>query len=717
MFTPSQKETFLRGSGLLIMLAGLVALIWLAFLPSDSESGRFLGYSPARLALVSTLLLMWIGIALASWQIFTHTTVCVRRLESLAARPWAPFAGFAAVIFAVFAALLPLILNGLYRGTGEFRYLAYSQRLAPPLLYLALLALVAALLTLLFRPGLTPDFSLSLPVLRRTLLLWGFSGLAALLVGLTRTGLDPDPMQGWGAPSVPLMEWQILLSWAAAGGLLYWLYRRAAQSSLTPSFWKRFDRSAAVLFWALAVLVWLSQPVPDGYFAFSRPPNNEIYPFSDGQFYGLYAQGILAGNGYDGTIPPRPLYVALLAVFHFVGGQSYTRVIFWQTLLLGLLPAAVYMLGARLHSRPAGALAALLTIFHELTAIRVTPFTDNISNSKLFFADLTTALVLALFLLAAVSWLQAKTPRRALLTGGLLGAAFLLRNQSAVLLPVLLLAAAAAFRGRWRNLAAHSALLTCGLLVVISPWLARNYHLTGGITFDHPESQLAVMVERYSDNLPKPMPMPGENDAAYSRRLSAMLRQSILADPVGKLNFIAAHFTNNLIGELGTLPNRFDLVSLGELWFPRSAFWQQWNGQVGTGQALWGAVMLGLLALGAAGAWRRAGLSGLIPAGINLAYNFSTAMGRFSGARYLLPVEWIVYFYAALGLVEAALLLAGLAGGRSLLLLKAVKRAEFPAALGTPPWSRSMILTAASLLLIGLLPVAAEWFPHHYPGQ
>ena len=175
----------------------------------------------------------------------------------------------------------------------------------------------------------------------------------------------------------------------------------------------------------------------------------------------------------------------------------------------------------------------------------------------------------------------------------------------------------------------------------MTPWLWRNWRLTGGLIFDDPASQTMVLAQRYSGlNFEDVIPyLPGETDSQYSSRMLRIALDGIRQNPGAALHSMANHFLNNEIDNVLLLPLRSDLHSLSELWQPTRAFWQDWNGQPTPGQSLLLAVYLGLLSLGLAACWRAAGWAGLLPLGINLGYNLWTGLFRSSGERFLVPVR------------------------------------------------------------------------------
>ena len=640
-----------------LSLAGLVAL---ARLPAGPEKALALGFSASRLALMAALLglaLAWAGLALVAWRAPRWAATWFETARR--PRLWDAVL-LAAPLLALAAQALLAILWGLSQHGENYPYLAYAQRLQPLLDVLSLTGLLLfTWLALLRRAELAAARPLAVAL--AAAIIWLVFGGLAIFVAVTHIGVTPEATGSWGEPAVPFLEWQVLLAWLLGSLLLL-------AETKTPAFFSRkhTDLIIGLAIWLGAAALWLSQPVQPAYFATPpRPPNYQIYPYSDGLTYAQYAQSILIGNGFmGGDIPARPLYIVFLAGLHALAGQDYARVIALQTLLLAVFPLSLYLLGKELGSRPLGLAAALLVILRDLTSNQVAPFTNNLTYSKLYFSELPAALLLSLLAWQAVRWIRRPQQARLapLLAGGLLGLSTLVRTQSAIVLPVVLLAAWLAIK-QPRIALRGSLLLLAGVALAVAPWLWRNWRLTGGLVFDNPASQTMVLAQRYSGlNFEDVIPyLPGETDSQYSRRMLQIALDGIRRHPGQALHSMANHFLNNEIDNVLLLPLRSDLQNLSELWQPTRAFWQNWNGQPTSGQSLLLAVYLGLIGLGVAACWRTAGWAGLLPLGINLGYNLWTGIFRSSGERFLVPVDWTATLYIAAGLVT-------LSGGLLLLL-------------------------------------------------
>lgn len=701
----------------LAALEGLLALLAVVRLPSELENRLFLGLSGNRLLLLALIM----GLTLLFFSLACFTLLPAWRLKwSQKLEPgkhWKSFLFIFLPICALICLLVPAIFQGLFLGSGEYRYLVYYHRLSPLFIWGILVSLQAWVVLLL-----SGDYSWSAlkeqrPVFRASLIFGCAAALLGIFVMLSKIGITPDRI-GWSGPAVPILEWEAWFAWICGILLLYFMLHQR---------WpKRADALMGIGIWVLAIAVWLSVPViPSAFATIGRPPNHEIYPFSDGAYYGSYAQNLLIGNDFMGDgIPARPMYVTILAIFHLIAGQKYEAVVVVQTLLLALFPVVLYFIGRELHSRPAGLVMALFAIFREWNAVIAMPFTNNASTSKLFFADLPTALVISLVALLAIIWLKAPThkPLLPLVLGGVLGVSVLVRTQSLVLLPGLLFLAFLALRGHWRTWLMGTVLMISGFILAVAPWLWRNAQITGQIVFEDPYSQIRAMASRYSyepANL-RFLPQPGESMNDLTRRANREVIDFTLAHPGYVAFFISNHFFNAEINSLLTMPMRDGLVGLSELLIPKLPFWEKWDASPSVPQGILLVVYLALVVFGMAAAWVRAGWAGMVPLLVNLGFNASSAIARYSSGRYLLPTDWAAYVYIAIALIEISVsvfLVLGTSPARITPLLAQVTPITKPSPLPRLNW-RSAAGLGSGIVLVGMLPLMLEAFiPRHYPLQ
>jgi 4-amino-4-deoxy-L-arabinose transferase-like glycosyltransferase len=328
-------------------------------------------------------------------------------------------------------------------------------------------------------------------------------------------------------------------------------------------------------------------------------------------------------------------------------GQEYARLVFGQTLVFVLLPVALYFLGKLLHSRAAGLTVALLAIFRELTSLWVAS-DARVSNTKMLLSDFITTLVLIVYLLLVLRWFREK--RGGLLlafaSGGALGLQLLLRTQAAFIAPGIILLALLVFWPDWKKWIAQSALFAVGLVLAISPWLVRNYFVTGQASLDDP-IQIKAVASMYSGGTPTSnfSQFEGQTPAQMSR----FVVETILQRPGYVAGFVSNQFFSNTLDTLLVLPifARYDGLTA-----PIYPYWGEWDGHFSPENTALFIIYLAVIALGFAAAWKRLRWAGLLPLVFFIFYAFSTSLARFSGWRYIFPADWVGYFYFALGAVE-----------------------------------------------------------------
>ena len=367
------------------------------------------------------------------------------------------------------------------------------------------------------------------------------------------------------------------------------------------------------------------------------------FPYSDAGFYDYLSQSLLIGTNYLGGIPPRPLYVTFLAILHFFFGQNYSAIITAQTLVLAFFPVTLYFLAKKLHTPAAGVTVALFAIFRELTGLWISSNT-RVANSKILTTDFPTAMGLAVLCLVLIWWLERRDLKSTLVAGGFFGLVLLFRTQSLLILPVVFILAWFVYQRKTKEWIVAGIVFAAAMTLTVLPWLTRNYTVTGQFTFDDPR-QSAIIYSQYSftGNLDLSQFNP-ETDSVGGRIVSFTLE-----NPAYVAGFITAHILNTEIGGLLALPliEKFESLSA-----PVNLYWVAWDGTLAWYNLVLLLIYLAIIAVGFGAAWRRIGWIGLLPLAVNLGYTLANGISRFSSWRYNLPVDWVIYFYFAIGAME-----------------------------------------------------------------
>ena len=265
-------------------------------------------------------------------------------------------------------------------------------------------------------------------------------------------------------------------------------------------------------------------------------------------------------------------------------------------------------------------------------------------------------MLLSLFTLLSIKWLKDIHASKLIpiIAGGIIGIATLIRTQSIIALFPVLIVAFINSKKDFRKTITQIFFLILGVSISLSPWLYRNWKITGGIVFDNPLSQMSVLAVRYSEHkehttIPH---LDGENDSEYSNRMLKIAIERIYANPLKTTVSISNHFFQNLTGSLLTFPIRKNLPSETDLFIPTSNFWEGWDTEINPGKNLTLLFYILIFGIGIATAWRKLQWLGLLPLGINLFYNLWTAMFLASGIRLLFPIDWVFYLYQMLGIIS-----------------------------------------------------------------
>ena len=633
MASNSKRDPVSRWPYFFLLTAIESAGFLIALLRVPSESG---------LSLARTLMLipLMVAVGLSLWAVFNPQNA-VRSLTPRLISRLIPASALIALTLAIGLFLL--------RYADPERLLVYYERAWPLLVFLIIFSLQASLWLIALQNGIHPESLASKKqILRPALIAFGILLFTFLLIAVTKLGITPDPAY-WGEPGVPVIGWQfaiILLLGACSLLFIRHLPPRLSQFLLPFSIY------------IFAVVLWLSVPVEvlrNSFYVSIDPPAFQPFPYSDAGYYDWMAHSLLIGHPYQGDIPTRPLFIVFLAFLHTLFGENYKLIIAGQTVLLALIPVVLYLLGKRIHSRAAGVTAALFFIFREFTSLLVSSDT-RVSNTKTLLVDLPTLLLVSLSCLFALRWLEKRDFKSAFIAGGTFGALLLLRTQSMLILPVMLLAALLVFGLRNRQFVLQSIFVILGLAFTVTPWLTHNYLQTGQFTFDAPFQYKVIASQyAYTGNLDL------QNYDFEGKGLGQVLIEFAIKDPKFVFGFIANHFLAGEVDGLLALP----LVKpYNGLFAPLNLYWTSWDGSLEWYNVLLLLFYLAMIALGLGAAWKRLRWAGLLPLGFNLAYVLATAIGRFSGWRYDLPADWIPYFYFAIGFIELTTCAVSVFGGK-----------------------------------------------------
>jgi len=120
---------------------------------------------------------------------------------------------------------------------------------------------------------------------------------------------------------------------------------------------------------------------------------------------------------------------------------------------------------------------------------------------------------------------------------------------------------------------------------------------------------------------------------------------------VGRVEqFIISHLFHNLVTSVLEIPHFFLFHDLKTLFTMEGSHWdEEWLGRLLPGSWVLIALNLVLISLGIGIACKRWSVAGLLPLSIYFGYLVANAIARTSGGRYLIPFDWILFLYFAVG--------------------------------------------------------------------
>lgn len=500
----------------------------------------------------------------------------------------------------------------------------------------------------------------------------------------------------WYEAGVPILPAQVLISVLA--GLLV----GRAEKFLIPARPLKLDQWVFFSIWLISAFFWGITPAPKSFFnPAPLPPNNEVYPYSDAAGYDLQSQSALMGQGLNnGKIMDNPMYPAILVFIHLVSGQNYAANMALQAAIFAILPAIVYLLGKTLFGQTLGVTAAAMTLFRGCNSI-ASASTINLAGPKQMLTDFPTAIgvALSIYTLILLFDKRRQNPADAVWHGGAIGFAFLIRPTALVLLataPLVALIQRFPYR-KWLGIVT---LTFIGFVLLVTPWGIRNNAIKQGSAVTTYLSKFYLVKE---DRFPeaqndKPDQPSSDNPSEPPQADGGRPADSLPAQIGTVLKTISNHFTHNLIGSVLILPTSamFDdlhhtLRSPGTIWTPF------WDGGLVFGQIITLLASLSVLSIGIAVSWSRNQIMGLAPLMVFLFYQFTNSIGRTSGGRFIVPVDWIIVIYFA----------AGLIGIYEMAFQQPVIKTVSPAA-KTSSSSKSMVTASLFVFMLGAIPLLIE---------
>lgn len=756
----------------LVIIGGFLTLGALLRIPAEGKSAVLFGLSSGRLVLVGAVLLVIFGaggMLLTSWLqkswFLTFTLGISRSIWQRKTWGWW-------ILFCTIGLFGGSYLIMLTPEIVEPFTLAIFERLLPLLIWFTAICAQTLIALPILRYG--ANWRGLMPKTRVTYQIATIFGILLILwLFVAQTGLGitaSDVGAGWNFLGAPVLETQVFLAWVIGMifiGLAIWREGHPDLLQRVRNFkFLQIDLLVCLFLWLTAFIIWNSIPLtPNWYAAPPRIPNQAIYPNSDAYLYDTTAQSLLVGEGLKTQNAPfaiRPLYALFLAGLHAVSSSSdYEPIIWMQVAVLGLIPILLFWITRQLHNRISGLIAALLLILREGNAI-ILGGSITTSHSKLLMADLPTTFGVMLFVLLIIQWLQRPAQRQTLtlIAGGVTGAFMLIRPEFGVILPFVGLVALFQLIREPKVWFKGMMLIAAGTILMLFPWVWRNYQITNTIFLDSPHYRADLFALRYQEyetessttspapqttSIPSPeititpqiAYQPGESGQEFAERMTSDAAQFAKDNPGQVLFFIINHFFNSQVQSVLYLPGTIRLIDSsigflghkdpGQFWHEccstenyirRLPFWFRWDGHLPQQSVIPLFINLLFISVGLAYAWKKQKFIGLIPIAVSVGYTLVNAVVRNSGGRYILPVDWVGILYYAIGIGQLSIgVIAYFRGTQLPQSLTGEVQAKTKS--GDPSlWRAANLWTAAAILLLGcVLPLSEKIVPERYPQE
>jgi hypothetical protein len=523
----------------------------------------------------------------------------------------------------------------------------YWSLLHPMFIYL-FVTLIVVIIMLTYLSTLWQNTSIDFPLSRfihkaDVIVLAGCIVLVSLIFLLYKTGFINDQYY-WNVAAVPILtEYSYL-----AFGLFFFL---PAFLREVPSTRKKTIHPGIplVLIYLFTNLIMQAEPIARNTLVEFQPGTSYKYvPRSDALIYDLAGRQFSNGFGI-GFWPSndKPVFNTYVGLLHGIMGDRYENIIKLNIAVLALIPIFLFLIGKTLDSTQIGLLFASVGILFEITTFQSSGYIANI-HWKLLMPEPLGQLLVLVAVFGTLRWLKNSQQKKWIyLTGIALGLGTYIRPQIVVLSVAFI------------------------LIVLLNPdtkftkrLIAAGHGLASFVLFTAPWAIYCQIHYGY-------VPLLSKFNWILNYRffLSSSIQNSIshgknaailpfLAEPSSislifeKIYLVMAHFLNNIIKALLSLPTSFQMDSIPKV-FEGIKYWNEtaiWRGEVTPVFFL----SLMVFCLGLIGLYRKTKLMGLVPLIYMFFYFAALSMSRTSGSRYLIPVIWVVYLYYFFGIVLIA---------------------------------------------------------------
>lgn len=680
MASPKKKARSLTNIQLAASLSFVAVVISIVFLTKESvgiSSGDLWGISHKRLAILLFLGIVGLSLLIAGVIASRKFHTLNRWYQTIPAKGrnlLKVIAGLL-IVWGFVSLLVPDLFFGSLKG-----YFWLQRFLSLPAAFVLLMTWIMIWIEKR-ETAITSDLkALARPILVPFLFSSGLLLLLAIFIYLTRIGLVCHT-GFWNVPGIPLSGVQMLAVLVFLV-ILLWTKSRFFQTKHEKTE-KFIGILLPIMIYAAALLVWGFTPMFKHHFSLEQAlPFFQPYPASDARVHDLGAISIIKGYGiFFHGFTDKPLYMVYLAILHLFANNDYALITWLQLLLLSLIPVVLFMIGKKYRDSIFGLALAAVMIIQQRNAILLS-YKIASANVKLLITEELTLLGILLCVYLLLQWISTGRYSVAVLLGGLIGAMSLVRLNPLILVPLVLIIGIVKFRKSKVACIKHIVLFTAGFLLLFTPWLASGvdeHNVPWVITKVN-----FIINDRIKNNVepPKPQDPPPQNpppqgetsiidsngmrisaqtgtlprftnDEIFSSGINPPLNLKDEEEDRGKsfAFLFANHFLHNFSTSFLALPDApifVDLETIQQREYYRDL--NRWDGYFRDSQLVRIILNLLLFSAGLAACWKKHRWGGLIPLFVFLTYDVSLGAAFNSGSRYIVPINWVIFFYYLYGI-------------------------------------------------------------------
>ena len=554
-------------------------------------------------------------------------------------------------------------------------------------------------------------------------------------------------------PGFPILDYQVIIPLIVVTGgffLIMWIVTKWGSG-------KKFSAVAIDILIMLCLfigsfLISNSTPVlPNAFIDQPRPPNYTLSPNLDAELYELTSQTLLAtgkmqtyvGEGDFLSIGRRPLLALFFAGLHLTAGLEYEDILTPQLLFFSLIPVLIYLFTKTLHNRISAVLAAVLVILRHQNGLLLA---DNVwggANLHMLMSDFPTMIIVILFLILSIIWIKnfSENSFFPIILGGIVGLGMLIRQEVLVLLPMVSIAALLGRKPRLKIIFKQFFLLFLGTVVVLTPWITRNWGYTGKIYLERPGNRIGRIIRTFNHGREDLKDKDQDNDIFFEETSILPVEPSPpVTDEyqISRFQLVGNHYANAIPQLFLTLPSNplglnvdylqkmvdgdLDKYYGGIFYSPYKYakslpyfWWSAWDGKIDKYSWIYLSISISLISLGIYQVWKKERWIIFVPLLAIFGMISIYALNRTSGGRWLQSVDWHPVMFLSIGLVEVSFRALEYWRGNNKLTHPLPGTDMLVEIYPTIPSSKVIVIIFLGVVLLGASPVIAEIvIPNHY---